>query len=192
MNEKTYFAVVVPLSKAERQMTQDRKASQVLRQIVWSRTAERLKSLLGKTCSQFFPSMLPYGEPLFLPYGVVLGSVDPMPFLLCYMRARERQEQEIGARTEKIRSQGNVVFQEQVDKDRSISVTAYRSNDPSLKSYMETAQRFFSNDITAAAGLYYLGLDVNYVSKQQEQRILADLSAYALCVAELQPLEGCG
>lgn len=54
---------------------------------------------------------------------------------------------------------------------------------------MDVAQRFFSDDITAAAGLYYSGFASNYISEQQERQILSNLGAYALCVAELQPME---
>ena len=68
-------------------------------------------------------------------------------------------------------------------------MTAFRSTSPELKEHLETAQRFFSNDITAAAGLYYLGFRSNYINERQEQEILSNLGAYALCVAELQPME---
>ncbi len=54
---------------------------------------------------------------------------------------------------------------------------------------MDVAQRFFSDDITAAAGLYYLGFGSNYINEQQERQILSNPEAYALCVAELQPVE---
>ena len=57
------------------------------------------------------------------------------------------------------------------------------------KQQMDVAQRFFSDDITAAAGLYYLGFGSNYINEQQERQILSNPEAYALCVAELQPVE---
>lgn len=43
--------------------------------------------------------------------------------------------------------------------------------------------------LTAAAGLYYLGFGSNYINEQQERQILSNPEAYALCVAELQPVE---
>ena len=72
------------------------------------------------------------------------------------------------------------------DDETTLTVMAFRSSDPKLLEHLEVARRFFSNDITAAAGLYYLGYDTNYISEQQEQRLLSGLGAYALCVAELQ------
>ncbi len=66
---------------------------------------------------------------------------------------------------------------------------AFRSSDPELHKQMDVAQRFFSDDITAAAGLYYLGFGSNYINEQQERQILSNPEAYALCVAELQPVE---
>lgn len=70
-----------------------------------------------------------------------------------------------------------------------MTVMAFRSSDPELHKQMDVAQRFFSDDITAAAGLYYLGFGSNYINEQQERQILSNPEAYALCVAELQPVE---
>lgn len=190
MSEKTYFTVVVPLDESQRQMARDSSASEALRCAVWSLAAEQLKKLLGKTCSQFSPAMSPYGTPMFLPYGVALGATESMPFLLCYMSAREQQENEIKARVEQIRGIGKVLYDEKLNDGHTISVTAYRSNDPELQKQMELARRFFSNDITAATGLYYLGGNTTFINEQQEQHILSNLNDYALCVVELQPLEG--
>ena len=35
----------------------------------------------------------------------------------------------------------------------------------------------------------YLGFGSNYINEQQERQILSNPEAYALCVAELQPVE---
>lgn len=189
MNEKTYFTVVVPLDPAARKMARDPRASLSLRTMVWSRAAEQLKLLLGKTCSCFSPAVFPYGEPFRLPYGVALGGAESQLFLLCYLNARERQEQEIEGRNQDIRVRGKQICRFSPDADTELTVTAFQSSDPKLQEYIETARRFFSNDITAAAGLYYLDHHSNYINEQQEQQILSNLGAYALCVAELQPME---
>jgi len=190
MREKTYFSIVMPLSPAAQKMARDPQAGASLRQMVWSRAAEQLQPLLGKTCTCFSPAVFPYGEPMHLPYGVALGGAESQLFLLCYLNARERQEQEIESRNRAIRAQGKQIGQFQPDEDTKVTVTAFRSTSPELREHIETARRFFSNDITAAAGLYYLGCRSNYINEQQEQQILSNLSAYALCVAELQPMEG--
>lgn len=189
MSEKTYFTIVMPLDPAAQKMARDPQASRALRPTIWSRAAEQLKPLLGKTCSSFSPAAAPYGESMGLPYGVALGGVESQLFLLCYLNARERQEQEIENRNRSIRARGKQICQFSPDAETELTVTAFRSSDPKLQEYMETARRFFSNDITAAAGLYYLGYHANYISEQQEQQILSNLDAYALCVAELQPME---
>lgn len=189
MREKTYFAVVMPLSPEAQKMARDPQANASLRPMVWSRAAEQLQPLLGKTCTCISPAVFPYGEPMRLPYGVALGGADSHLFLLCYLNAREHQELEIENRTRAIRAQGRQITQFQPDENTEVTVTAFRSTSPELREHLETAQRFFSNDITAAAGLYYLGLCSNYINERQEQEILSNLGAYALCVAELQPME---
>lgn len=105
---------------------------------------------------------------------------------MCYMHARKLQEKEIENRNQAIRSMGKQIGQFHPDDETTLTVMAFRSSDPKLLEHLEVARRFFSNDITAAAGLYYLGYDTNYISEQQEQRLLSGLGAYALCVAELQ------
>ena len=190
MNDKTYFTVVVPLDHAARKMADDPRMHLPLRTAIWSQTARQLEPLLGKTCSGFVPSAAPFDLPMSFPFGVVLGTADPQLFLICYLSAREQQEKEIQARNNEIRARGMTVGHFQPDQNTEITVTAYRSADPELRGFMETARRFFDNDITAAAGLYYRGYDANYVSEALERKILSNLSGYALCVAELQPVEG--
>lgn len=189
MNEKKYFAVVVPLAPETQKAVQVNPSAVPLRAAVWSQAAEHLKPLLGKVCTRFFPAAVPYGEPLHLPFGVALGGAESKEFLLCYLRAREMQEQEIERRTRAIRTLGKKVGQFYPDEETTVTVMAFRSSDPKLHKQMEVAGRFFSDDITAAAGLYYLGFHSNYVSEKQEQHILSNPGAYALCVAELQPME---
>lgn len=190
MNDKTYFTVVVPLDHNARKMAGNARLRQPLQPMIWSQASEQLKPLLGKSCSSFSPAVAPFGKPICLPFGVVLGAADPKLFLLCYMHAREQQEKEIEARNSKIRARGMTVGHFRPDQDTEVTVMAYHSADPELQAFVETARRFFSNDITAAAGLYYQGFNANYISGKQEEQILSNLNAYALCVAELQPMEG--
>ena len=181
MNEKNYFTIVVPLSPDAQKIVQGNPSAVPLRAAVWSQAAERMKPLLGGVCSRFSPAAAPYGEPLHLPFGVALGGAEAEQFLLCYFHARENQEEEIRSRTQAIRALGRKVGQFHPDEETTLTVMAFRSSDPELHKQMDVAQRFFSDDITAAAGLYYLGFGSNY--------ILSNPEAYALCVAELQPVE---
>ena len=105
---------------------------------------------------------------------------------MCYIHALKLQENEIETTKQAIRSMGTRIGQFHPDDETTLTITAFRSSDPKLQEHIEVARRFFSNDITAAAGLFYLGYDTNYISEQQEQRLLSSLGAYALCVAELQ------
>lgn len=189
MNEKTYFTMVIPLSPDAQKVVEGDPAAVPLRAAIWSQAAEHLKPLLGKVCARFFPAAVPYGEPLHLPYGVALGGAETEQFLLCYLHARENQEEEIKKRTQAIRALGKTVGQFHPDEETTLTVLAFHSADPGLQERLKIAEHFFSNDITAAAGLYYLGFGSNYISEQQERQILSNLGAYALCVAELQPME---
>lgn len=186
MNENRYFALVVPLNPTAQKMAQDRRTALSVRQAVWSQAAEHLKPLLGRNCDSIYPAAAPYGGPIRLPFGVALGCAESEHFLMCYLHARKLQEEEIGARNQAIRSLGKRIGQFHPDDETTLTITAFRSSDPKLQEHLEVARRFISNDITAAAGPYYLGYDTNYISKQQEQRLLSSLGAYALCVAELQ------
>lgn len=189
MNEKNYFTIVVPLSPDAQKIVQGNPSAVPLRAAVWSQAAERMKPLLGGVCSRFSPAVAPYGEPLHLPFGVALGGAEAEQFLLCYFHARENQEEEIRSRTQAIRALGRKVGQFHPDEETTLTVMAFRSSDPELHKQMDVAQRFFSDDITAAAGLYYLGFGSNCINEQQERQILSNPEAYALCVAELQPVE---
>ena len=181
--------IVVPLSPDAQKIVQGNPSAVPLRAAVWSQAAERMKPLLGGVCSRFSPAVAPYGEPLHLPFGVALGGAEAEQFLLCYFHARENQEEEIRSRTQAIRALGRKVGQFHPDEETTLTVMAFRSSDPELHKQMDVAQRFFSDDITAAAGLYYLGFGSNYINEQQERQILSNPEAYALCVAELQPVE---
>ena len=176
MNEKNYFTIVVPLSPDAQKIVQGNPSAVPLRAAVWSQAAERMKPLLGGVCSRFSPAVAPYGEPLHLPFGVALGGAEAEQFLL-------------RSRTQAIRALGRKVGQFHPDEETTLTVMAFRSSDPELHKQMDVAQRFFSDDITAAAGLYYLGFGSNYINEQQERQILSNPEAYALCVAELQPVE---
>ena len=55
---------------------------------------------------------------------------------------------------------------------------------------LERGNRFFQGDITCAACLYYLGLNKSYIEERQEQQILSQVDRYAICVADLWPVEG--
>lgn len=189
MSDKTYFTVVVPLAPNAQKMAQSKQAALSLRAAVWAQAAEHMKPLLGKLCSHFSPAAVPYGEPLHLPFGIALGGTEAEQFLLCYFHARENQEEEIKRRTQAIRALGKKIGQFYPNEERVLTVMAFCSSDPRLQERIKIAERFFSNDITAAAGLYYLGFDANYISEQQEQHILSNPGAYALCVAEFQPME---
>lgn len=156
MNEKNYFTIVVPLSPDAQKIVQGNPSAVPLRAAVWSQAAERMKPLLGGVCSRFSPAAAPYGEPLHLPFGVALGGAEAEQFLLCYFHARENQEEEIRSRTQAIRALGRKVGQFHPDEETTLTVMAFRSSDPELHKQMDVAQRFFSDDITAAAGLYYL------------------------------------
>ena len=63
------------------------------------------------------------------------------------------------------------------------------SSDLVPRKELELAQKFFSGDVSAAAGIYYLGYNCNQISESQEEQLLENLQEYALCVAELQELE---
>ena len=62
--------------------------------------------------------------------------------------------------------------------------------DPELCQELERGNRFFQGDITCAACLYYLGLNKSYIEEKQEQQILSQVDRYAICVADLWPVEG--
>ncbi len=124
----------------------------------------------GRCLLPFLSRGSPYGEPLHLPFGVALGGAEAEQFLLCYFHARENQEEEIRSRTQAIRALGRKVGQFHPDEETTLTVMAFRSSDPELHKQMDVAQRFFSDDITAAAGLYYLGFGSNYINEQQGGR----------------------
>ncbi len=185
MNHKKQFSIVLPLDEATQDMARQESSRNKLRAILWSQAAEHMKPLLGKTCSSFTPALL----PVALPYGVVLGRTEPHEFLMCYLSAREAQENEIAARNLRIRERGRTVLAKQLDEHIGMTVTEFNCDDPVLQRELELGNRFFHGDITAAASLYYVGDNKSYIEAEREKEILSCLEQYAICVAELGPLE---
>jgi len=185
MNHKKQFSIVLPLDETAQDMARQESSRSELRAILWSQAAEHMKPLLGKICSSFTPALL----SAVLPYGVVLGRTEPHEFLMRYLSAREAQENEIAARNLRIRERGHAVLEKQMGGHIGMTVLAFKFNDPVLLRELEFADRFFHGDITAAAGLYYVGDNKNYIEVEREREIFSRLEQYAICVAELGPLE---
>ena len=186
MSEKRYFTVVMPLDDKAQGMIGLISGQYQLRAALWSHAAERMKPLLGKTCSMFAPAVAPAycGGPV--PFGVALGAVEPYEFLIRYFAAQQAQENEIKDRVERIRSMGRTVLSKQISEKVEVALVAMDMSNPALQGEMEFANRFFQGDITAACGLYYLEPDRCHVEEDVEKSILAHLDGYAVCVAELE------
>lgn len=106
-----------------------------------------------------------------------------------YTRARLEQMNEIEARQQRLIAQGETLLNESPIQSLNITVVSIDSSDPGTRKELELAQKFFSGDVSAAAGIYYLGYNCNQISESQEEQLLENLQEYALCVAELQELE---
>lgn len=186
MSEKRYFTIVMPLSGAAQTMIGLKSGQYQLRAMLWSCAAERMKPLLGKTCSMFTPAVAPAycGSPV--PFGVALGAVEPHEFLVRYFTARQVQENELQAMARRIEAMGKTVFSKELSEQVEMALVAMDMSDPAFQSEMEYANRFFQGDITAASGLYYLAPDQCHVEEDVEKSILSHLDEYAVCVAELE------
>ena len=119
--------------------------------------------------------------------GGVTADMEDM--LLCYTRARLEQMNEIEARQQRLISRGETLLNESPIQSLNITVVSIDSSNPGTRKELELAQKFFSGDVSAAAGIYYLGYNCNQISESQEEQLLENLQEYALCVAELQELE---
>lgn len=186
MSAKKYFTIVMPLNDAAQAMIGLKSGQYQLRATLWSCAAERMKALLGKTCSMFTPAVEPVYCSSPVPFGVALGAVEPHEFLMRYFVAQQAQESELQARVRRIRDMGTTVFSKEFSEQVEVALVAMDMSDPAFQREMEHANRFFQGDITAAEGLYYLGLDQCNVSEDVEKSILSHLDEYAVCVAELE------
>jgi len=186
MSKKSYFTVVLPLSDAAQELARQASSRNTLRAPLWSMSAQRMTALLGKTCTKFSPAVMPMGCAVPLPFGVALGAVEPREFLMCYFSAKNAQEQEISARSQRLQATGQTLFSQKVTESIEVTVVAVDGTDPVLNRELELAGRFFNGDITAAGGLYYLGFDQCQIDGEMEDKILANPSEYAVCVAELE------
>lgn len=186
MSEKRYFTIVMPLSDTAQAMIGLKSGQYQLRATLWSCAAERMKPLLGKTCSIFVPAVKPAYCSSPVPFGVALGAVEPHEFLMRYFAAQQAQESELQAIVQRIKSMGRTVFSKQLSEQVEMALVAMDMSDPAFQSEMEYANRFFQGDITAASGLYYLAPDQCHVEEDVEKSILSHLDEYAVCVAELE------
>lgn len=191
MQDKKYLATIVPLGPQARKQIQKGENLDVIRAAVWSETAKKLTPLLGSVCSRFLPATYAWSICNYRPFGVMLGGVtaDMEDMLLCYTRARLEQMNEIEARQQRLIAQGETLLNESPIQSLNITVVSIDSSDPGTRKELELAQKFFSGDVSAAAGIYYLGYNCNQISESQEEQLLENLQEYALCVAELQELE---
>lgn len=186
MSDKRYFTIVMPLNDKAQAMIRRESSQYQLRTMLWSYAAERMKTMLGKTCSMFSPAVKPVWCNVPLPFGVALGAVEPHEFLACYFSAQKTQGDEIHAKVQRIEAMGETVFTKQLNEHLEMAVLAVDMSDPELCREMEFANRFFQGDITAACGLYYMDLNQCYVEEDVEKTILSRLDEYAICVAELE------
>ena len=191
MQDKKYLATIVPLGPQARKQIQKGENLDVIRAAVWSETAKKLTPLLGSVCSRFLPATYAWSICNYRPFGVMLGGVtaDMEDMLLCYTRARLEQMNEIEARQQRLIAQGETLLNESPIQSLNITVVSIDSSEPGTRKELELAQKFFSGDVSAAAGIYYLGYNCNQISESQEEQLLENLQEYALCVAELQELE---
>lgn len=190
MNDKRYFFIVMPLDEEAQAMAARESDRDQLRALVWSRAAESMKALLGKTCSRFSPAPAPVEGVISLPYGVALGVVEPTEFMMRYAQAREAQSSEMQARTRRLLSlSSHTVFSDQISDEMDVALISVSGNDPAVFRELELDARFWMHDITAAASLYFLSPDRCVLTKAEERQILAHLFRYAICAAELVPLE---
>ena len=191
MQDKKYLATIVPLGPQARKQIQKGENLDVIRAAVWSETAKKLTPLLGSVCSRFLPATYAWSICNYRPFGVMLGGVtaDMEDMLLCYTRARLEQMNEIEARQQRLISRGETLLNESPIQSLNITVVSIDSSNPGTRKELELAQKFFSGDVSAAAGIYYLGYNCNQISESQEEQLLENLQEYALCVAELQELE---
>lgn len=186
MSEKRYLTIVMPLDGAAQDMIGLKSSQYQLRAMLWSHAAQRMKALLGKTCSMFAPAVEPAYCNAPVPFGVALGAVEPHEFLMRYFAAQQAQENEIKGRMQRIKSMGRTVFSKQISEEVEVAFVAMDMSDPALQSEMEFAGRFFQGDITAACGLYFLGPNRCHVEADVEKSILTHLNEYAVCVAKLE------
>lgn len=189
MNSKHFFFIIMPLDEEAQAMARRESDRDQLRVLVWSRAAESMKALLGKTCSQFAPAPVPGPGINSLPYGVALGAVEPMEFMMRYALAREAQNNEMQARKQRLLSLSHTVFSDQISNGIELSVMAVSGDDPAVYRELELEARFWQHDITAAAGLYFLAPNRCALTKSEEQQMLSQLFRYAICAVELTPLE---
>lgn len=186
MSDKKYFTIVLPLNNTAQAMIGLKSGQYQLRAMLWSYAAERMKALLGKTCSMFSPAIKPVGSGMPVPFGVALGAVEPHEFLVRYFSAQKTQGDEIHARVRRIEAMGDPIFTKQLTEKVEMAVVAVDMSDPAFQCEMEFANRFFRGDITAACGLYLLGADQCRIEEDMEKKILSRLDEYAVCVAELE------
>lgn len=186
MSDKRYFTIVLPLNDTAQAMVCQESSRYQLRAMLWSCAAEQMKALLGKNCSMYSPAVKPAWCDVPLPFGVALGAVEPHEFLACYLSAQKTQEDEVHARVQRIEAMGETVFTKKLNDHVEMAVMAVDMKNPDLCREMEFADRFFRGDITAACGLYYMGLNQCHVEESMEKHILSRMNKYAVCVAELE------
>lgn len=184
MREVSYLAVLVPLDQRTRHLAARRETRHALRVTLWGTVAAQLKGLPDLSC--ILPAPDPWGQPLHLPFGTVLGTEEES-FLWCYHAAQSAQQKELARRVTRLLAKSEPVLGGPVSPDTNVLVAQLSGRDRECRAMAEQMRQFAQGELTGTAGFYDLGRRSNQMTHSRERQILADTSGFALCVARLYP-----
>ncbi len=149
---------------------------------LWAKTTELLTPALGKFYTRFEPAVDAWGLPVNTPYGVVLGRSDPRKFLVCYIKAHEKQDESVkfhmggflsGFEIGNSFGEGNV---------QGFQLNPKENAGPDVSSHLSWHLGMMAGEPFPDAGLYYVPARQAVINESLERQVLSSVGSYALCM----------
>ena len=188
MKENTCLAVLVPLDRRTRRMAACPETRPTLRAALWSTAVGQLRELLGADCGGILPAPDPWGQPLHLPFGVVLGTEEDL-FRLCLHTAWQAQQHTLAKQVLALLEQSEPICGGSVGPHENVIIARVSGRDRDASALAERMLRFAQGELSGAVCLYDLGRRSGQLSPERLGQVLSDAGSYALCVARLYPGE---
>ena len=152
---------------------------------VWSEAVNLLRPVLGKFCGAFYPATQAWGQAIHDPFGVVFGRRNPVEVLELYAAAREKQVRAISFHLEGLLSPKDLENARKVGDALFCSIEV--QPDDKEKLAHSVWHLFLQHGVILPdCGIYYAAEGKSILPPKDEQAILTNCSAYALCAVTLE------
>lgn len=173
------MVIVVPMDK----LTGNDEA---VRLQVWGTVSELLRPGLGKLYRRFQPSDRIGDEEILRPFGVVLGSRDPVLFRKLLAAGEEAQREAITFHALSLLRKADLDSAQKIG-DTLFCPTVVDGNDPELLAHTAWHLWMREGRLLPDCGIYYAARKRAFSTEAERSEIRENAERYALCMVNLSP-----